>query len=446
MLQANWPPMDVVFKITHWFRARFSGPEVYGPPIPISAPTPIYISSRIRLILLVLIGITMYIVASKATTVVALFAIGATVALVLSFPVRLLSRVMPRRLAITIVALTTALFAIVSLALLVPFAINEIGRFTESLPETIDSLQDLTRDVLFNFYDRGWLDQHPDRVLEDIEAGLFDAGQRMITDLLTNTLDWLTRSVNLLIMTFGVIFVSIYLLIDIPRFKDTFVRMWAPDYRQDALVLWDTLGYSLSRYLGGLLISILIQGIAAFIGLTIIGVPYAVILGVWMSATAILPYIGAFMGGIPPVIIALTISWELAVATVVLYIVINQIEANFITPPIQGSAVRVHPLMIFFSVIAGSSLFGITGAVMAVPVLAVLRVLSEFFWLRLRVLNDQPTLLSAMRADVVSERIAQQSPIEDIVEEEAKQGRSMVDGDESSPETEGHTSSTVQDG
>jgi predicted PurR-regulated permease PerM len=189
----------------------------------------------------------------------------------------------------------------------------------------------------------------------------------------------------------------------------------------------------LSRYLGGLLISILIQGIAAFIGLSLLGVPYALLLGLWMSMTAILPYIGAFLGGIPAVAIALTISWELALTTVVLYIVINQIEANFITPRVQGTAVRVHPLMIFFSVIAGSSMFGPIGAVMAVPALAVLRVLGEFFWLRLHVREDKPTLLSAMRADVVSERIAQQEPIPEIIEQEAEKGRSLADVDAPAP-------------
>jgi predicted PurR-regulated permease PerM len=353
---------------------------------------------------------------------------------VLSFPVRFLNRFMPRRMAITIVALTTAFFAIVLLAILIPFAINEISRFAESFPTTVDNLQELTRDILFQFYTRGWMDQHPDTVLNDIEAGIFDAGQRIVTDLLANTVGWLTRSVNLLITTFGVIFVSIYLLADIPRFKDSFVRMWAPAYRSDAQVLWDTIGYSLSRYLGGLLISILIQGVAAFLGLSILGVPYALLLGFWMSVTAILPYIGAFLGGIPAVAIALTISWQLALTTVVLYVFINQIEANFITPRVQGSAVRVHPLMIFFSVIAGSSIFGPIGAIMAVPALAVLRVLSEFFWLRLHVRQDQPTLLSAMRADVVSERIAQQTPIAEIIEQEVEQGRSMADVPEPAPE------------
>ena len=405
------------------------GPRIYGPPLPLARPTPIYITPRTRLILLLLFGVVLYIIATRASSVVLLLLLGSTVALVLSFPVRFLNSFLPRRIAITIVALSTLLFAIVLLALLVPFAINETRRFADTFPETIDVLQGLTRDLLFQFYDRGWMEQHPDVVLSDIEAGIFDAGQRIVSDLLANIVGWMTRSVSLLITTFGVIFVSIYLLADIPRFRDSFVRMWAPAYRDDAVVLWDTLGYSLSRYLSGLLASILIQGVAAFIGLTVLGVPYALLLGLWTSMTAILPYIGAFLGAIPAVAIALTISWQLALLTTLLYVAINQLEANFITPRIQGSAVRVHPLMIFFSVIAGSSMFGAVGAIMAVPTLAVLRVLGEFFWLRLRVREDRPTLLAAMRSDVAEERLSQQPPIAEIVEEEAEKELAKAEED-----------------
>jgi predicted PurR-regulated permease PerM len=405
--------------------ARFSGSgqEFAGPAMPMPEPTPIYISSRTRLILLLLCGVLIYMVADSAPNILRLLLLGSTVALILSFPVRFLQRFMPRRSAILVVALSTFLFAIIALALLIPFAVTEISDLAEAVPDTVDDLQALARDALTEFYVRGWMDQHPDEVLDDLEAGIFDAFQQIATNILGNLVTTLTRSVNMLITTFGVIFVAIYLLIDIPRFKETFVRMFAPAYRQDARILWDTMGYSLSRYLAGLLISITIQGVMAFVGLSLLNIPYALILGLWMSATAILPYVGAFLGAIPAVAIALTISWQLALVTIGLYVIINQVESNFITPRIQGTAVRVHPLMIFFAVIGGSQMFGPLGAVMAVPVLAVLRVLSEFFWLRLRVRGDQETLLSAMRDDLAEERLANQTPIASIIESEAVEDR-----------------------
>ena len=427
--------MEHLRRIRQQVGKRLSGTrEVAGPIAPLPEPTPIYITPRTRLILLILIGSLLAYIAHSAPNIVRLLLIGSTVALILSFPVRLLGRFMPRGLAILVVALSTFIFAFIVLALLIPFAVTEISDLAATLPATIDNLQQLARDALWEFYRRGWMSQHPDAVLDDLEASVFDAFQQIATDILGNAVDTLTRSVNILITTFGVIFVSIYLLIDIPRFRDSFVRMFAPAYRQDARVLWDTMGYSLSRYLGGLLISITIQGVAAFIGLSLIGVPFALILGLWMSITAILPYIGAFLGAIPAVTLALTISWQHALLTVGLYVLINQVESNFITPRIQGSAVRVHPLLVFFAVIGGSQMFGALGAVMAVPTLAVARVLAEFFWVRLRVRGEQDTLLSAMRADLANERVARQEPIQDIIQKEVAQQQEPEAPDAPAPE------------
>lgn len=373
-------------------------------------PTPIYISSRVRFILLAAVGVLLILLAREAPSVPRLLLLGGTVALVLSFPVRLLSRWMERRIAILIVVVSLIAFVVLALAILIPFAVSEISQFGEGLPETLEDLQNLLRDILVDFRRRGWIEQDPDVIMENIQDTMFSRGQMLAETLLNNLVDTLTSTFNLLVTAFGVIFIATYLLVDIPRFRSTFIRSFAPAYRPDAERLWDTLGASLSRYLAGLSISIAFQGAAVTIGLYFLDIPYAVILGIWMSVTAILPYVGAFLGAIPAVLLALTISWQMAVATVVLYILVNQIDSNFVTPRVQGNALRVHPLLIFLSVIAGSQIAGGIGAVLAVPALAVLRVLGEFFWVRLRVRGHQEeTLLAAMRNDLVTERIANQS-------------------------------------
>lgn len=91
----------------------------------------------------------------------------------------------------------------------------------------------------------------------------------------------------------------------------------------------------------------------------------------------------------------------MAVVVLLLYIAINQVEGNLITPRIQGTAVRVHPLVIFISVIGGSQLAGPLGAILAVPTLAVFRVLIEFLWVRLQVPGDHShdTVLVALGGD-----------------------------------------------
>jgi predicted PurR-regulated permease PerM len=364
-------------------------------------PTPIYISQRTRLILLAAIVLAVIWLFMEAPSVLRLLLIGSTVALILSFPVRLLERWLPRGLAILIVVSSTVLAAIIGLILIIPFAINEITEFAEQLPEIGVTLEESARDVLMRFYQRGWIDQHPDQIIEDAQGNLLERSQVIAETLLNNALEALTRSFSIAVTSFGVIFIATYLLIDIPRFKEKFVLSFSPAYRPDADQLWSTVGESLSRYLAGLMISILIQGAMATIGLTLLDVPYALVLGVWMSVTAILPFVGAFLGAIPAVLIALTISWQMAVVVIGLFILINQVESNFITPRIQGTAVRVHPLLIFISVIGGSQIAGPLGAILAVPTLAVIRVLAEFLWVRLQVPQEQAmdTVLVALGGD-----------------------------------------------
>lgn len=360
-------------------------------------PTPIYITPRVRLVLIIATFVVLYLLATAAPSIPRLLMLGATLALILSFPVRMLSRWLPRGWAITLAVGSTLLLAILLLLILVPFVISEVSGFIQDLPQIAEDAQELTRDVVLVMNERGWILTDPAEAYNTVQATLLDRGQALIESALAGVLNILTRSFTILVSTFGVFFIATYMLIDVPRFRQTFVNSFARPYRRDAEQLWQTIGDSLSRYLGGLLVSITLQGLTAAIGLWLMGVPYAALLGIWTAITAVLPYIGAFLGAIPAVFIALTISWQLAIGVVVLYVLINQIEANFITPRIQGGAVRVHPLLIFLAVLLGSELGGAFGAIIAVPTLAVVRVLAEFFWVRLRVRGAQrETLLAAI--------------------------------------------------
>jgi predicted PurR-regulated permease PerM len=100
--------------------------------------------------------------------------------------------------------------------------------------------------------------------------------------------------------------------------------------------------------------------------------------------TALIPYFGAWLGAIPAVIIAFTVSPLKAVLTLIAFVVIQQVEGNFLLPRIQGQALHIHPVPILLAVIVGWGLFGIVGMLLAVPALAVVRVLYDFLRVRLR--------------------------------------------------------------
>jgi len=131
-----------------------------------------------------------------------------------------------------------------------------------------------------------------------------------------------------------------------------------------------------------------IEGALSAIAFHVLGVPYAFLLGAWVSVTAVIPYVGALLGYAPGVLLAVAISPTRALLALVVCMAINVVMGNAITPRIQGRAVRVHPMLVFFAVITGGELFGVPGVVLAVPTMAMLRVLYDFLRVRVQVTDE----------------------------------------------------------
>ncbi len=347
------------------------------------SPTPIRISKRLRTVLilavLLLVGLVVWYVPSVLTTLVGGFAL----ALVLSFPVRWLSRLMPRGLAILSSFLLLLGFVVLALLILLPLVGNQLAAFADAVPAMAGTAEQQLRGSLEILQQRGLLPSDSEEVASRIREDLTNAVQAVGGNVLGGALGVVTGTFSFALTLFGVLFVGAYLLVDVRRFKAAYLRAAPHEYRQDFLTLWNAFGYSLSKYLGGLAFVLAIQGVVSAIGLFFLDVPYALLLGVWVAITAVIPYLGAWIGSIPAVLVALTISPTRALLTAVLFLGIQQLEGNFLTPKIQGDTLRVHPIMVFLAVIVGGGLGGIAGVIVAVPSLAVLRVLFDFFRVRL---------------------------------------------------------------
>ncbi|MCC6315481.1 MAG: AI-2E family transporter, partial [Thermomicrobiales bacterium] len=190
------------------------------------------------------------------------------------------------------------------------------------------------------------------------------------------------------------------------RIKRRLIRSFPLVYRDDMESLWNEAGESLSRYLVALLISSLFQGAASAIVLFAIGVPYSLLLGVWTAIGALVPYVGSYIGGVPAVIVALFVSPLAALATAIAYFVINVIDGNLITPRVQGKAIGVHPVLVFLAVIVGGQIAGLWGALVSVPLLALVRTIADFLDKRLVVRDpgEPPTTISGQPIASPTER------------------------------------------
>lgn len=136
---------------------------------------------------------------------------------------------------------------------------------------------------------------------------------------------------------------------------------------------------TIQKYLYGLLMVIGILAVLNSVGLLIIGIDYAIFWGIMAAFLAVIPYIGTTLGGTLPFLYALATAdnWWQPVAVVGMYMVIQQIEGNIITPNVIGNSVSINPLVALLSILLGGFVWGISGIILAIPAIAIVKIVLE---------------------------------------------------------------------
>jgi predicted PurR-regulated permease PerM len=365
--------------------ARRPARSTLRPPARVQRPTPIWISRRTRTALVVAGVAAALFLLVKAPTVLTVALGGLALALVMSFPVGLLSYVLPRGWAILLSFLLAAGLLVLGVVVVVPILVDQLGALVDAAPDLMRRGERVVRGLLDPLARRGFLPGTPEEFMARLGGNLIGMVQNVAGGLLGRAGRLVAGTFATAVMLFGMLFIAVYLLVDERKIKAAYLRAAPQAYRRDAVELWDAFGYSLSRYVSGLALSLAIQGALSAFALYLLGVPYALLLGFWVAITALIPYVGAFIGAVPAVLLALTVSPMTALFTGIIFFGIQQLEGNVLTPKIQGDALRVHPILVFLAVIAGGELAGILGVIFALPTVAVLRVLYDFFRARLHV-------------------------------------------------------------
>ncbi len=174
---------------------------------------------------------------------------------------------------------------------------------------------------------------------------------------------------NLILM----LIVSIYLLLDRERITRATLNMIPGMMRDQAVELFRAVEGTMMKYLRAQLTLCVIMGvIGAAIAFFAIG-RYTLPIGLWVGLTEIIPVLGAFLGAVPAVLVALFIGgfWQ-ALLVAVLFLVAQQIEGNILVPRVMGGSVGVHPLWVLFATLAATTLYGVVGAIFAVPIVAII--------------------------------------------------------------------------
>jgi predicted PurR-regulated permease PerM len=168
---------------------------------------------------------------------------------------------------------------------------------------------------------------------------------------------------------------TVYFVVDLPRIRATLYRLVPHSRRPRAILLGDEIFAKVGGYvLGNLLIS-LVAGILTFIFLTIFGVPYALLLSIFVAILDLLPVIGSTIAGVGVCLVALSVSLPVCLATAGFFVVYRLVEDYLLVPRIIGRAVKVPALVTVVAVLLGGALLGIVGALVAIPVAAALLLL-----------------------------------------------------------------------
>jgi predicted PurR-regulated permease PerM len=173
------------------------------------------------------------------------------------------------------------------------------------------------------------------------------------------------------------VFMAIYLTIDAPRMRDYLVVFWPHDRQPRVGRLANEMGARPGHWAIGQAVLCVIIGGGAWLGLQLIGVPYAALLGLVWALAEFVPGIGPFLSAIPSIVLGFTVSPEVGVASAIFSLAWSQLENNVITPRVMGSAVELHPLVILIALLVGSELLGAAGALLAIPVAATLAVVID---------------------------------------------------------------------
>lgn len=292
--------------------------------------------------------------------------VAAFVAAVLSPAVSILERRGLRR-GVAVAAVTIGLVLIIGALLYVfvrPLAAQSI-EFAHNLPETVDRIRQapLIRQAFERF-----------NIQQSVEQASPELPQRLL-GLSGPLVSAFASAAAFLVAFISVIVLAVFLLIYGPQFVDTGLTLVGD--RADRERLRRLGGRSLqavSGWVAGNVLTSIVAGIATTVVLLITGVPYGVLLGLWVAFADLIPLVGATLGAIPAVIIGFTVSVPVGIAVLIFFVLYQQFENHVLQPAVYGKTIKLNPFLVLLAVLVGVELAGFLGALLALPVAGIIQI------------------------------------------------------------------------
>lgn len=290
-----------------------------------------------------------------------------------------------RPLAILLTYMVAILVLVLFFLMVVPVVSQQFASLWSNRQEIVGAIQQHVNQGLVWY--RATL---PADIQAQIDQAIQAAGTRVSGALQAGLVQTITAVTGTLAFVASLVIVPVwlfYVLNDQSQFMRTAVALIPARVRADVVNVARISDRILGKYLRGQLLLCVVVGVVTTIGLTALRVPFPAVLGLIAGIFEILPFVGPLLGAAPAVLVAVIQDPLLGLWTALLFIVIQQVENTVLVPRISGKAVELHPALIVLVLIIGSEVAGLTGAVLAVPVTAIIRDVFKYLYLRL---GDDP--------------------------------------------------------
>ena len=340
---------------------------------------------------------------AHVTKTILLLVLSGVLAFALTPLADLLSRRLPRALAIG-VAYALGVGVVLGLgALLVMTATSQVLTLVTNLPTYAEQVRALEPQLAALLAPFGI----PATVIADAQQQALAEAQAIGTSVARDSLGWLAEVAVTVIDVVLVLLLSVYLTANGPQIASR-VRQEAPRaQRHRAAFLIAVVTRVVGGYIRGMATLAALIGVLVGAGLWLLGIPYAVMLGVLAFLMEFIPVLGVFITGTAAVLIGLFVGWERALLALGYFVVVHVIEADVVGPRILGPAVGIHPATGLIALLAGTELFGIWGALFAAPLAGLLQAIGTAAWLELRGGDPQPLVRAV--ADRAQEEVEQRA-------------------------------------
>jgi predicted PurR-regulated permease PerM len=337
------------------------------------------------------------------------FVVGLVLAYLLDLPVERMSRIgIPRWIAVLIVYAIVVFIVVEAVALTIRPLFDELSTFIREFPTFTASVADMYAHLNLAPALRSAIDTW----LSELGAGVGGLDPSALLPVVSGIAGIVGSIVGYILIPVWVF----YLIKDRPALTAAAERALPPTWLPDVQAVGWLILRVFGQWLRGQVFLGLTVGVATFAGLVLLSVTvdpifgrFAVLLSVVAGVLELLPIIGPIIAAIPAVLLALTAGVDVAVAAVIMYTVIQQLENNLLVPKIQGDAVELHPSAVMFALVIGGAIAGLLGAILALPITAAARDVFRYAFHRV----DEPPMTPGEAVSFIRDRPTVVTPVPD---------------------------------